>query len=113
MLHRTLSVFALLVASSQAFATSGYAYGADHCYYFDAPRGWTMDNKAGARDGVPMVFYPTGTTWQSAPVAIYTRPISSSRGRPDSTRIAEQVDQVVQMYRARGLRVFQVADGNF
>jgi hypothetical protein len=47
-----------------------------------------------------MVFYPTGTTWQSAPIAIYTRPISSSRGRPDSARIAEQVDQVVQMYRS-------------
>jgi hypothetical protein len=98
MLHRALAVLLLLAASNNAFAVSGYAHGTDHCYYFDAPRGWTMDNKAGAQDGVPMVFYPNGTTWQSAPVAIYTRPISSSPGRPDTTRITEQVDQVIQMY---------------
>ena len=99
MLFRALIVLAQLAAGSQAFATSGYAHGTDHCYYFDAPRGWTMDNKSGAQDGVPMVFYPTGTTWKSAPVAIYTRPISSSRDRADSGRIAEQVNQVIQMYR--------------
>jgi hypothetical protein len=100
MLNRALTVLAFLAAGNQAFATSGYAHGADHCYFFDAPRGWAMDNKAGAKDGVPMVFYPTGTTWQSAPVAIYTKPSASSNGRPDSARIAEQDEKVVQMYRS-------------
>ena len=101
----TLALLPLLVTGNQAIATTGYAHGADHCYYFDAPRGWTMDNQTGTKDGVPMVFYPTGTTWQSAPVAIYTRPISSSPGRPDPTRIAEQVDQVIQLYRSNSENV--------
>lgn len=105
MLSRAHAVLLLLAATSDASAITGYAHGSDHCYYFDAPVGWTMDNKAGARGGVPMVFYPTGTTWQSAPVAIYTCPVSSSPDRPDSTRIAEQVDQVIQMYLSRSERI--------
>jgi hypothetical protein len=58
-----------------------------------------MDNKAGSQDGVPMVFYPNGTSWRTASVAIYTRPISSSSARPNATRVSEQVDKVIQMYR--------------
>jgi hypothetical protein len=97
---RSIAALALVFLSGGAFAASGYAHGADHCYYFDAPRGWTMDNAAGARDGVPMVFYPAGTTWQTAPVAMYTRPASSSNISPEPARIAEQVERVVQMYRS-------------
>jgi hypothetical protein len=97
---RTLATLALLASTATAFAASGYAYGADHCYHFDAPSGWTMDNSAGERDGVPMVFYPIGTTWRSAPAAMYTRPTASALGRPDSVRISEQVNQVIEMYRS-------------
>ena len=100
MRFRSVTALALLISATQALAVTGYAHGADHCYYFDTPHGWTMDSAAGARVGVPMVFYPTGTTWQSAPIAMYTRPVSSSSSRPESARIAEQVDQVVQMYRS-------------
>jgi hypothetical protein len=94
-------IFALLAANGErAIAATGYAYGANHCYHFEAPRGWAMDNSVATGEGVPMVFYPFGTSWKSAPVAMYTRPISSAKGRPDSVRIREQVDEVVGMYRA-------------
>lgn len=102
---RTVAALVLLGAGAPAFAVSGYAYGEDHCYHFDAPTGWTMDNAAAAREGVPMVFYPNGTTWQSAPVAIYTRPAASSSGSGDSARITEQVNQVIKMYRSNSENV--------
>jgi len=100
MLYRLLALCAVAITATEALGMSGYAHGPDHCYYFETPSGWTMDNRAGARDGVPMVFYPSGTTWQSAPVAIYTRPVASARGRSDSARVNEQVQQVIQMYRS-------------
>ena len=100
MLSRTPTLALLLAISARALAATGYVYGADHCYYFAAPRGWTMDNRAGATAGVPMVFYPSGTSWQSASEAIYTRPATSARDRPDPARIKEQVEEVMQMYRS-------------
>ena len=47
-----------------------------------------------------MVFYPLGTSWESAPIAIYTRPVASASGRSEAVRIKEQVEQVIQMYRS-------------
>ena len=100
-MHTLTFQLALLVfLAAPAYAISGYAHGPVHCYHFDAPSGWTMDNRAGAGSGVPMVFYPSASTWQSAPIAIYTRPVASSSGRSDPARIREQVDQVIQMYRS-------------
>jgi hypothetical protein len=69
-----VTIVSLLFTSSTAVAQEGYAHGSDHCYYFEAPNGWVMDNRALASQGVPMVFYPAGKTWASANVAIYTRP---------------------------------------
>lgn len=93
-----LAVIALVAAPGLAFAQSGYAHGSDHCYYFEAPGGWQLDNRAAAADGVPMVFYPVGATWQSAEVAMYTRP--SPQMRPGAEAVKAQVDDVIAMYRA-------------
>ena len=94
----TLAVIALVTAPGLAFAQSGYAYGPDHCYHFEAPVGWQLDNRAAAAEGVPMVFYPLGATWQSAEVAMYTRPTPQLRLGADAVKA--QVDDVVSMYRA-------------
>lgn len=95
-----LGFLLLLINAVPAIALSGYAYGSDHCYHFDAPRGWTMDIASGVADGLPVVFYPNGAAWQSAPIAIYTRPSASAPGRSKAVRIAEQVSQVLDMYRS-------------
>ena len=92
-----VAVVTLTLVPGFAAAQSGYAYGADHCYYFEAPEGWQMDNRAAADDGVPMVFYPNGSTWQSAEVAMYTRP--SAQLQPDTDAIKAQVEDVIAMYR--------------
>ena len=50
-----------------------------------------------------MVFYPSNTTWASAPVGIYTRPGVGKPGvEADAMRIEQQVAQVVAMYRSAG-----------
>ncbi len=94
-------VFALLLfVPVQANAQGGYAYGHDHCYHFDAPNGWVMDNRAAASEGVPMVFFPRGATWQTAEVAMYTRPtIPSANVQMGKRSIEEQVEKVIAMYR--------------
>lgn len=98
-----VTIVSLLFISSTAFAQEGYAHGSDHCYYFEAPRGWVMDNRALASEGVPMVFYPAGTTWASANVAIYTRPSSQTRQASDPIRA--QVEEVLSMYKAASQHV--------
>ena len=95
-------VFALLILfMSRVYAQTGYAHGPDHCYRFEAPQGWTMDNQVAASQGVPMVFFPVGTTWESAPSAMYTRPVQFSTGTlTDSLRIRKLVDSAIEMYRS-------------
>jgi hypothetical protein len=91
-----LSAIALVAAPGAVIAESGYAHGSDHCYYFQTPAGWQMDNHSAAAAGVPMVFYPQGATWQSAEVAMYTRPAPPLRG---TDAIKAQVEDVIAMYR--------------
>ncbi len=45
-----------------------------------------------------MVFYPAGSTWQSAETVMYTRP--SAKSRPAVDAIKAQVDDVIAMYRS-------------
>lgn len=93
----------LLATSFTALAQTGYVHGSDHCYYFQAPQGWIMDNWTLASQGVPMVFYPADSTWTSADIAMYTRPASQMAGAVDPIRA--QVDGVVSMYRSASQRI--------
>lgn len=92
-----------VLLSHPVLAQEGYVHGSTHCYHFKAPAGWQLDNVSGASLGLPMVVLPLGSTWQSASVAIYTKPATVSRTRPDA--IEAQVDEVVRMYRQSGQRV--------
>ncbi len=98
-MRTTLGAIVLfLLTSPTTFAQEGYAHGSDHCYYFAPPHGWVMDNRALASQGVPMVFYPEGTSWATADVAIYTRPASQTPQAADPVRA--QVEKVLSMYKA-------------
>ena len=97
---RLTGALALLVMTGQVLASSGYVHGSDHCYYFSAPVGWEMSNRALASEGVPMAFYPKGTTWNSAPYAMYSRPIELPAGKGDPIR--QVTKDVVAMYAEAG-----------
>src|SRR4051812_22225217 len=43
------------------FIPSGLIYGEGHAFFFDAPRGWVLDNRSGVEHGSHAVFYPEGS----------------------------------------------------
>lgn len=103
MKYKVVAGAMLLMHFGLAKAQSGYVYGPDHCYHFSAPSGWQLDNQAAAVDGVPMVLYPTGSSWQSAPVVMYTQP--TRRTGDDSASVQAQVNDVLDMYKKSGQAV--------
>ncbi len=94
-----LLVAASYFACSPAWSQAGYLHGADHCFYFAAPGGWTLDNRSGAPNGVPMVSYPIGSSWKSAKDAIYAR-VATFKPGPSSNeqKIKVQVSSVLDLY---------------
>ena len=79
---------------------SGYAYGKDHCYGFQAPNGWIQDNRILAKAGVPMAFAPREQDWRHADAMIYTRPVPRESGSSAAQAIRQQVKAVVAQYAA-------------
>ena len=70
----------LLVATSAplCFADQileGYSVisGKEFAFEVKAPVGWVLDNEAARQQGLNLVFYPTGTNWQTSKVVIYVR----------------------------------------
>ena len=76
-----LQLIAPTRASAQLQPTAGsgrdgagaYVYGPGHRYHLNAAKGWTVDTAAGKSNGLGAVFYPDGSSWQDAPVVMYTR----------------------------------------
>ena len=46
-------------------------YGETGSFWLKAPKDWTMDNENGKKQGLKVVFYPKGFTWNNAPVVMY------------------------------------------
>jgi hypothetical protein len=77
----------------------GKAFGANHAYQFTAPRGWIADDKAAEDQGIPVVFYPKGSSWSKSTAVMYTRPI----GRNDQIKTAQDVvNNTVQDFHSDG-----------
>jgi hypothetical protein len=75
----TFASFLLLSISQKALAGrveggSGKAYGERHSYHLTAPKGWVIDDESAQEQGVPLVFYPVGSSWTNSHKVIYTRP---------------------------------------
>jgi len=99
-------VLAACAAMSGAYAApawdTGYAYGANHCYGFHAPAGWTQDNRLLADKGVPMVFLPQDGSLRAARVMIYAGSIGRKPGENFSAAVRGQVNDVVAQYALSG-----------
>ena len=72
-------ILGLLVISAingfSAQILEGYSvmHGKDYAFEIKAPRSWVLDNDAGKDQGINLVFYPTGTSWQTSKAVIYVR----------------------------------------
>lgn len=86
-----------------ALAEEGYIHGENHCYYFNAPSGWVLDNVSGKDQGVPMVFYPKSSSWAQAVTVIYSRNADFVPGaKTPQEKIRGQVNKVLEEFRASG-----------
>jgi hypothetical protein len=116
---RLLAALALLAAAA-ARAEDGYVSGKDICYYFNAPSGWELDSDSGKEQGIPMVFYPRGSSWADASTVIYSRNQDFVAGaKSDQEKIQGQVERVLTHFRndqspdskAKKLRSIKAAHG--
>ena len=102
-------MLAACVAMSGAYAApvwdTGYAYGANHCYGFHAPAGWTQDNRLLADKGVPMVFLPQDGRLRAARVMIYAGSIGRKPNENFTAAVRGQVNDVVAQYAQSNERI--------
>jgi hypothetical protein len=60
-------------ALAQDTYPGGIIYGPKAAFNISAPRGWVLDNTAGAGQGLPGVLYPKGSTWANARTVMYAK----------------------------------------
>jgi hypothetical protein len=47
--------------------------GKNYAFQIEAPRSWVLDNAVAKDQGLNLVFYPTGTNWDTSKAVIYVR----------------------------------------
>jgi hypothetical protein len=52
---------------------AGVVFGPKAAFKIRAPKGWVVDNQAGASQGLPCVLYPEGSTWAEADAVMYAK----------------------------------------
>lgn len=78
---------------------TGLLFGTDHAFNFSAPTGWVLDNQSGVQQGLHMVFYPVGQTWESSPVMAYGMSVAKDS---ELRTIEDQVKRTVDDFRSNG-----------
>jgi hypothetical protein len=77
-----------LPIAAQALEGSGRVRGISH-YTLTAAPGWMIYDKAAAAEGVSLVFYPQGSSWQKGEAVIYTRSREKKSGIRNATDVAK------------------------
>jgi hypothetical protein len=100
---KTIGAILLLFIPFIALAEDGYVHGDNHCYYFNSPSGWVLDNVSGKSQGMPMVFYPENSSWAQAVTVIYTNNADfTSDSKTPHEKIKGQVNRVLEDFRTSG-----------
>jgi hypothetical protein len=61
------------VLAEQIFEGYSVVRGKDYAFQIEAPRSWVLDNAVAKDQGLNLVFYPTGTNWDTSKAVIYVR----------------------------------------
>ena len=93
-----------MVSVSGVFAEQileGYSVvrGKDYAFEIKAPRSWVLDNEAAKDQGLNLVFYPTGTNWETSKAVIYVRVRTNGAALRN---IADQVNDTLRNLRETG-----------
>ena len=99
-----LSLGLFFIAMSSVFAEQileGYSVvrGKDYAFEIKAPRSWVLDNEAAKDQGLNLVFYPTGTNWDTSKAVIYVRVRTNGA---ELRNIADQVNDTLRNLRETG-----------
>jgi hypothetical protein len=94
----------LVISVGSVFAEQileGYSVvrGKDYAFEIKAPRSWVLDNDAAKDQGINLVFYPTGTNWETSKAVIYVRVRTNG---PAVRNIADQVNDTLRNLREAG-----------
>ena len=73
--------------------------GKDYAFEIKAPRSWVLDNDAAKDQGISLVFYPTGTSWDTSKAVIYVRVRTNGA---TVRNIADQVNDTLRNLRESG-----------
>jgi hypothetical protein len=73
--------------------------GKEYAFEIKAPRGWVLDNEAAKQQGLNLVFFPSGTDWQTSKAVIYVRVRSNDANVRD---VDGQVEDTIRNLRANG-----------
>jgi hypothetical protein len=87
------------VSAEQILEGYSVVRGKDYAFEIKAPRSWVLDNDAAKDQGINLVFYPTGTTWETSKAVIYVRVRTNGASVRD---IADQVNDTLRNLRENG-----------
>ena len=85
----------------------GIVYGSKAAFKIDAPKGWVLDNSAGAGQGLPCVLYPKGSTWADAKTIMYAK-IASTQYEDAEAFVATAIKE---MEKTHGLPKQKIESG--
>jgi hypothetical protein len=91
-----VSFLCFLGLAQDKFA-GGIVYGPKAAFKIDAPKGWVLDNKAGAEQGLPCVLYPKGSTWTDAKTIMYAR-IASTQYEDAEAFVATAIKEMEKVH---------------
>jgi hypothetical protein len=75
----------------------GIVYGPKAAFKIDAPKGWVLDNTAGAEQGLPCVLYPKGSTWADAKTIMYAK-IASTQYEDAEAFVATAIKEMEKVH---------------
>ena len=104
MLISRLFLALLIISVNSAFAEQileGYSVvrGKDYAFEIKAPRSWVLDNEVAKEQGINLVFYPTGTNWDTSKAVIYVRVRTNGAVLRN---IADQISDTIRNLREAG-----------
>lgn len=103
MLIRRITSFLVLMLAwhglvlGQDTYRGGIVYGPKAAFKIDAPKGWVLDNSAGAEQGLPCVLYPKGSTWADAKTIMYAK-IASTQYENAEAFVATAIKEMEKVH---------------
>ena len=100
----------IFVSTLQA-SESGYVFGDNHCFYFDAPDGWNSDHISGVNQGLGFVFYPANSTWANATTVAYVKVANKTKEiNTPLDQVKRTISQFKSGYASPNIRAHKIGD---